>query len=328
MWDVILDALVDSSIAAPFLLIIYLLIEWFERNARAKATAVRLLNGKLAPLVAGGVGLVPQCGFSVMATDLYCQNYLKLGTLIAFFIATSDEALPILLTNRETVGATWIVLLVKVVYAVALGYLINLFDKRALRAVNGEITLVQDEREPHDHSHEDDRSHSDGSEHEDEHNHASEQATVLHVSDGCCHHDMDAKPKRGFWGFVKHPLLHTLKIFVYIFVVNAVFGLLLYYFEQPITSFTSKLGFAQSFVTAALGLVPNCASSVIITGMYAEGIIDLPALLAGLVSNSGIALAILFKDRKRIKRSLAILAVMYLAGVVVGIPAYFVAKLF
>ena len=88
MWDVILDALKDSSIAAPFLLIIYLLIEWLERNSRARQTTVRLLNGKLAPLVAGGVGLIPQCGFSVMATDLYCQNFLKLGTLIAFFVAT------------------------------------------------------------------------------------------------------------------------------------------------------------------------------------------------------------------------------------------------
>ena len=154
MWDVILDALKDSSIAAPFLLIIYLLIEWLERNSRARQTTVRLLNGKLAPLVAGGVGLIPQCGFSVMATDLYCQNFLKLGTLIAFFVATSDEALPILLTNPDTLKVTWIVVLVKIVYAVALGYLINLFDKRNLNAVTGDLTLVEDEHGPHDHSHE------------------------------------------------------------------------------------------------------------------------------------------------------------------------------
>lgn len=349
MWDVILDALIDSSIAAPFLLLIYLLIEWFERNARAKATAVRLLNGKLAPLVAGGVGLVPQCGFSVMATDLYCQNYLKIGTLIAFFVATSDEALPILLTNKDTVGVTWIVLLVKVVYAVALGYLVNLFDKRALRTVSDNITMVQDERAPHDHSHAADHDHE--HDHEaDEHAHNADQSTdngvsdnplchsertqrveesgdtspdtVIHVSDGCCHHEM--KPNHGFWNFVKHPLLHTLKIFVYIFVINAVFGLLLHFFEQPITSFTSQLGFAQSFVTAALGLVPNCASSVIITEMYAEGIINLPALLAGLVSNSGIALAILFKDRAKLKRNFLILGIMYLAGILIGISTFFV----
>lgn len=348
MWNVILDALIDSSIAAPFLLIIYLLIEWLERNRKAKTTTVSLLNGKLAPLVAGGVGLIPQCGFSVMATDLYCQSYLKLGTLIAFFVATSDEALPILLTNKDTIDVTWIVLLVKVVYAVMLGYIINLFDKRALLAAGDELILIEDEHGPHDHSHAHDRL-AEHAEHrheaecqdvEDLHNlsggaavnprgedvqHKSDNNTVIHVSDGCCHHGMTAKG--GFWSFVKHPLLHTLKIFVYIFVVNAVFGLLLYYFEQPITSFTSKIGFAQIFITAGIGLIPNCASSVIVTGMYADGLIGLPALLSGLVANSGIALAILFKDRKRIKRNLLILLTMYLAGVVIGIPAYFVMQL-
>ncbi|MCH5153025.1 MAG: arsenic efflux protein [Clostridiales bacterium] len=291
MWDVVLDALIDSSIAAPFLLAIYLLIEFLERNERAKQTTVKLLNGKLAPMVAGGVGLVPQCGFSVMATDLYCQNYLKMGTLVAFFVATSDEALPILLTNVKTVGVVWIVLLVKIVYAVLLGYLINLIDRR---------TLATDYQ--------------------------------LSAEEGCCHHDVNEihdsddgeHTKHRFWNFVKHPLLHTLKIFVYIFVVNAVFGLFLYYFEQPITNFTSTLGFAQSFFTALIGLVPNCASSVIITGMYADGIVDLSAMLAGLVSNSGIALAILFKDRKHWRRNLVILAIMYGAGVVLGVSSYFI----
>ena len=291
MWQVVLDALIDSSIAAPFLLVIYLLIEFLERNEKAKQKTVKLLNGRLAPMVASGVGLVPQCGFSVMATDLYCQDYLKMGTLIAFFIATSDEALPILLTNGKTIGVVWIVLLVKIVYAILLGYLINLIDRRKL---------------------------------------ASEYQLSEEV--GCCNHDVNEhhedhenkKKTNRFWNFVKHPLLHTLKIFVYIFVVNAVFGLLLYYFEQPITDFTAKLGFAQSFFTAALGLVPNCSSSVIITGMYVDKIIELPAMLAGLVSNSGIALAILFKDRKHWRRNLVVLVIMYGAGVVLGISSYFI----
>ena len=296
MWHVVLDALIDSSIAAPFLLAIYLLIEFLERNERAKRATVKLLNGRLAPMVASGVGLVPQCGFSVMATDLYCQDYLKMGTLIAFFVATSDEALPILLTNGKTVGVVWIVLLVKIVYALVLGYLINLIDKRTLATeykLSEEVGCCNHDVKEH---HED-----------DDHQHAESRG-------------------RKFWNFVKHPLLHTLKIFVYIFVVNAVFGLLLYYFEQPITDFTATLGFAQSFFTALIGLVPNCASSVIITGMYADGIIDLSAMLAGLVSNSGIALAILFKDRKHWRRNLVILAIMYGAGVVLGISSYFIIK--
>lgn len=281
MWETILDALIDSAIAAPFLLAIYLLIEWLESNSKAKAKTVRLLNGKLAPLVASGVGLVPQCGFSVMAADLYCQRFLKLGTLVAFFVATSDEALPILLTNVKTLPVVWIVLLVKVLYAVVIGYAINLFDKRSLAA-----TYQLD----------------------DEH--------------GCCHHEMSDASRRTFWGFVKHPLLHTLKIFAYIFVVNAVFGLLLYYFEQPITDFTANLGGAQSLFTALIGLVPNCASSVILAGMYSEGIVSLPALLAGLVSNSGIALAILFRQKGELKRNVLILLLMYFLGALCGVVGW------
>ena len=281
MWQTVLDSLIDSAIAAPFLLAIYLLIEFLESNAKAKRRTIGLLNGKFAPLVASGVGLVPQCGFSVMAADLYCQRYLKLGTLIAFFVATSDEALPILLTNSKTLPVVWIVLLVKAVYAIGLGYLVNLFDRRQLASC---YQL------------------------DDEH--------------GCCHHEMSGKAHRSFWDFVKHPLLHTLKIFVYIFVVNVVFGLLLYYFEQPILNFTATLGAAQSLFTALIGLVPNCASSVILTGMYSEGIISLSALLAGLVSNSGIAFAILFKQKGEIKRNLLVLCFMYFVGALCGIVGW------
>lgn len=325
MWDIVLDALVDSAKTLPFLLIIYLFIEFLESNKRARDKTVKLLNGKCAPLVAGAVGIVPQCGFSVMATDLYLQNYLKTGTLIAFFVATSDEALPLLLSNGKTVGVVWIVVLVKIVYAVILGYIINVFDKCPLAdtyevheeegCCGHELNEDAVQAACNDEKNCDEVTDNGGDEHSHEHNHEKEHA-----------HGKFAK----FLSFVKHPLLHTTKIFVYIFVVNAVFGLLLYYFEQPITQFTAKLGIFQSFFTAAIGLVPNCASSVILTGMYASGngsIIGLPALLAGLVANSGIALAILFKNKTNFKRNLLILAIMYFAGVLCGITAEVVCML-
>ena len=337
MWEVILDALKDSAIALPFLLLIYLFIEFLEHNKRAKDKTVQLLNGRLAPLVAGGVGIVPQCGFSVMATDLYCQNYIKIGTLIAFFVATSDEALPILLTNGKTVGVVWLVLLIKIVYAVLLGYLLNLLDRKLLSAnytltetgcchhelaeqhasetqveVNAEPAQMEDEsHENAQHEHKDAALHEHGQEPEREH------------ESGHHHGHTDTSRAKTFWNFVKHPILHTLKIFAYIFVVNAIFGMLLFYAEQPIMDFVADFGFLQTFVTAAIGLIPNCASSVIISGMYADGIIGLSAMIAGLVSNSGIALAILFKQKK-FKRNFGILGIMYLAGVVLGVVCYFV----
>ncbi|MCM1290249.1 MAG: arsenic efflux protein [Corallococcus sp.] len=334
MWEILLDALKDSAIALPFLLAIYLIIEFLERNRQAKQRTVRLLNGKLAPLVAGGVGLVPQCGFSVMATDLYCQNYLKTGTLIAFFVATSDEALPILLTNSKTVGTAWVVLLVKIVYAVALGYLINLIDRRVL----SKEYVLKEEGCCH-HSFSEDKELEQNTENDRQSDRAADSASTDAANDVCdqAHDDVydgNRKPEHAhthenhgggkrFWNFVKHPLLHTLKIFIYVFVVNALFGILLYCAEQAITDFTSQLGFFQCFLTAALGLIPNCASSVIIAGMYTGGIVNFSAMLAGLVSNSGIALAILFKQRGKLKRNFAILGIMYAAGVVLGVICYF-----
>ena len=275
MWEVILESLLDSAKAAPFLLVVYLLIEFLENNAKTKSATVRLLNGKLAPLVASGVGLIPQCGFSVMATDLYNQRYLKTGTLIAFFVATSDEALPILLTNSQTAKVVWIVVVVKLVYALLLGYLINLLDKRKL------------------------------------------STTYQLQQEGCCGHEMHDH-HHSFWHFVKHPLLHTLKIFLYLFAVNVAFGLLLYYFQDAIVGFASRLGIFRPFITSIIGLVPNCSASVILAGMFTNSLITLGSLIGGLVSSSGLAFVILFKQKGQLKRNLLILATMYLSGVLIG----------
>lgn len=281
MWEAVLDALKDSAIVLPFLLAIYIVIELLERNEKARRKTVKLLNGKLAPLVAGGIGIIPQCGFSVVATDLYCSDYIKTGTLVAFFVATSDEALPLLLTDKNTIGIVWIVVLVKILYAVLLGFVINIFDKRVLST---ETPKVEEE--------------------------------------GCCHHEVgDEEHHDGnvFWDFIKHPLLHALKIFIYIFVINALFGILMFYASDSIVQFVSKIGIWQTPIVAAIGLIPNCASSVIVAEMYSENIIGLPAMLAGLVSNSGIALAVLFKDKEHTKRNVLVAGIMYLAGVLIGI---------
>lgn len=284
MWDVVLDALVDSAKMLPFLLAIYLLIEYLETVAKAKDKTIRLLNGKFSPLVAGAVGIVPQCGFSVMATNLYLQNYVKLGTLVAFLIATSDEALPLLFASPYTIGVVWQVIVIKVVYAVLCGYVINLFGKNEL-ATSYEL----DDKE------------------------------------GCCHHELSHEhcEHKGFWHFVKHPVLHTLKITVYIFAVNVAFGLLIYFVgEDKIASFTGQAVYVQPLVAALVGLIPNCGSSVVLTGMYTSGVITFGALISGLSANSGIALAVLLRDKTHVKRNLGIVALLYGLGVLVGYIVY------
>ena len=277
--EILLDALVDSAKLLPFLLVIYLLIEFMETNEKAKHKLTHLLGGKAAPLIGGVAGVVPQCGFSVMAADLYLQNYLKTGTLIAVFVATSDEALPILLSSADgklALSALFTVLF-KVVYAVLLGYLLNAFERKKATV---------------------------------------DEENVTESEEGCCHHEMNERPT--FWGFVKHPLVHTLKIFLYILGVNVLFGILMHYAEGDLTEFMSKTEFLQPVVTALVGLIPNCGSSVIITGLYTKGIVSFGAMVAGLVSNSGIAMAVLLKDRKHFLRSLKVIGILYVAGVAIG----------
>ncbi len=283
MWEIVLDALVDCAKMLPFLLAIYLLIEYLEESEKAKAKTIKLLNGKCAPLVAGAVGIVPQCGFSVMASNLYVQNYIKLGTLIAFLIATSDEALPLLLANSQTVGVVWKVILLKIVYAVICGYVINLLDKTKL--ADG-YTLDEE---------------------------------------GCCHHELQHEHcSHGFWHFVRHPLFHTLKIIGYIFLVTLAFGILMSedVLGNEIVEFSAKINYLQPLFTALIGLIPNCSSSVVLTGMYTEGIISFGALLSGLTANSGIALAVLARDKSHLKRNLGVVALMYLFGVILGYVLY------
>lgn len=280
MWEIVEHALLDTLKMLPFLFVLYVLIELLETNSKARSRTIRLLNGKYGVAMASAVGVVPQCGFSVMASDLYLRNYIRVGTLIAVFVATSDEALPLLLANPETFVDGWIVVAVKIVYACILGYAINIFDKRQLDI-------------PADDSHE---SHQ-----------------------GCCHHEMDDSKKGGVWAFFKHPVIHTVKITVYLIVINIVFGALMHLYEQQIAQFMAQARYLQPVVCSLVGLIPNCASSVVITQLYSSGIITMGAMISGLVTNSGIALTVLFRKTTKIKEALLITVAMYVAGVVIGL---------
>ena len=122
MGEVLLDALLDSLKILPFLFLVYVLIEILETKTSAKLKSGRALRGGFAPLLGAGIGLVPQCGFSVMATNLFAKGYLSVGTLLAVYISTSDEAIPILLANPAGWSKLWPLLLAKFAAAVAVGY--------------------------------------------------------------------------------------------------------------------------------------------------------------------------------------------------------------
>ncbi len=277
MGEVLLDALLDSLKLFPFLFLIYVLIEILENRTNISRNH-NVLRGNLAPLLGAATGLVPQCGFSVMAAKLYDRKLIRTGTVLAVFLATSDEAFILLLADGTK--AAWVVPMIaaKFVIAVGIGYLANaLFRKETLAEL---------------------------SENEEIHGTA-------------CGHDHEEESK--FKSYFLHPLLHSLEIFAYIFAVNIIFGLVIHFVgEDKLEAFLQKGVWYQPLVAAAVGLIPNCASSVVITEAFIDGYIAFGSCVAGLCANAGLGFVVLFRNVRKWKRNLALMLAVYVIGVGFG----------
>ena len=337
VWELLWDALKDALLVLPFLFVVYLLIEFIEQKWMFAGRAKRLLRGKLAPLIGTGMGLIPQCGFSVMATNLYLSNNLTIGTLIAVFISTSDEAIPIMLGSGANAWKILPILGVKVVFALFMGYMLDLVfrKKNAERLSLGEETRRQ-KMEMHEHAHEAKEEVYDPAtkstisvepephDHDHDHEHEDDDLDDHETEMGCCHHKLEhtgkLRGKDAVKAYLLHPFVHSLKVFAYILLINVAFGTLLYFVgEEKIAAFLEASGFWQPFVAGLVGLIPNCAASVIVAQLYALGGLTFGSCVTGLSVNAGIALALLFRKGKNWKESLLIVAILYLSGVVLGI---------
>ncbi len=277
MWEVLLDAILDTLKLVPFLLLIYVLIEILEHRTSITRND-KILQGRLAPLIGAATGLIPQCGFSVMAAKLYEEKLIRTGTLLAVFVATSDEAVIILLSSISAAGSVMPLVLIKLAAAVIVGYTANmLLFREKLVSANAPQSVS-----------------ACGIEHK---------------------HDSD------IYIFFISPLLHALKITLYLFIVNLAFGTLIYFVgEDKISAATAVGGAAgQPFITALVGLIPNCASSVILTGAYTNGGILFGSFVGGLCSNAGLGLVVLLKNTKKVKRNLLFVLALYLVAAATGL---------
>ena len=302
MADVVLDAVLDTLKMLPFLFVLYVLIELLEHRTRVGAPS-RALSGRAAPLLGGASGLIPLCGFSVMAGKLFERGLITLGTLLAVFISTNDEALLVLalssLSWQRKLLSIGILCLSKLVLAVAVGYLADLlFGGRAQPPAP-----LPEEEHDHDHDHE----HDHGHEHDHEHEHEE-----FHV----CEH----KHEGALTLYFLSPLLHALQVAAVILIVNFAFGTLFYLVgEERVVGFLEGAGYwFQPLVAVLVGLVPNCASSVVLAETYAVGGLTLASCLAGLVTNTGLGILVLFQNAKAWKRNLAILGALTALGIAVG----------
>lgn len=312
-------AVKDSLILFPFLFISYIIIEIIESASAKNLEHSKFLSGKFSNIFASGFGLIPQCGFSVVATDLFSSHKIKIGTLLAVYISTSDEALPLLLLNPEKAKFLAPLLLIKFILALSIGYLVDLiFRKANNKRLN--LSTIEKQAESNEHNHEHDH---DGQTHQNhEETHTQDLSHNQESIHGCCGHHIDTSQSKSAQitkQYLLHPLLHSLKIFLYILVFNLIFsGLVELVGEDQLVSFLQgSRNFAPLFASL-VGLIPNCASSVILTTLFIEGGLSFGALVGGLITNAGIGLVILFKQNKNIKENLSILSILLGVSIIVG----------
>ena len=280
MIDVLLDTLLDAAKLIPFLYLTYLLLEFIEHRAKEQTEALMKKAGKWGPFLGGALGAVTQCGFSASMSNLYAENIISMGTLVAVFLSTSDEMLPIMISGISSGDIrAWSVvkiLLVKILLGVVVGFI-----------VDGVARLC------------------------------SKKEKNIDIESLC--HDDHCGCEEG--NIFLSALIHTLKILAFILVVSFALNTVIYFIgEDALGNFISSLPVVVGpLATALVGLVPNCASSIVITQLYMSGVISAGSMLAGLLSGSGIGLLILFRVNKNMKSNFAVLGIVYGSGAVIGI---------
>lgn len=274
MWDILLDSVMDSMKIFPFLLITYILMEYLEHKAGKKAKMIVQRAGRLGPLFGGIFGIIPQCGFSAAASNLYAGRVITAGTLAAIFLSTSDEMLPIMISKRIPAKVVLGILFSKVLIAVAAGILIDavIYRKECIRGRESDIS------------------------HLCEHEH--------------CHCEK---------GIFRSAFKHSLQILFFIFCMNLLLNCVISVIgEEQLAAFAAKGSIVGIFLAALVGLIPNCAASVVITELYLGQIISTGAMMAGLLAGSGVGILVLFRMNRHLKENLIIMAVIYVVGVAAG----------
>ena len=303
-WHVTLEALKHTAMVLPLLFIVYYLIELFEYKCAVKIQNNKMLKGKASPVIGALVGCVPQCGFSVISTDLFSKKAISVGALIAVYIATSDEAIPLMFANPSSIPWMLLLIAVKIVFGVAIGYLAMLLYKLILKR-----KPVGTDHHEEDHAHE----HN----HNEDHHHEEE----ITVHGGCCKHNVESKS----FDWV-HPLNHCLKIGLFILIINILFGFITHIWvgEENLTMFLNNSKYLQPLLAVLIGLIPNCASSVVLTELFLIGGLGFGSLVAGLCVNAGLGVVMLFKTNKNLKENLFIISMLIIPSLMMGYALCFI----
>lgn len=277
--DIFLDALFDTLKTVPFLFLAYLLLEATEHMAEEKSVRWVDQAGKWGPFIGSALGVIPQCGFSAATANLYAAGVISRGTLLAVFLSTSDEMLPILLSRKIPAGFILNVLGYKLLVGLAVGLAVDAFIRRRGRSRNKTIEELCEQ-------------------------------------EGCdCEH-----------GVLRSALFHTGKIALFLLVTGICMGLFVEAVgTEQLAHFILNKPVAGEFLAGLVGLIPNCAASVVITELYLQGGMSLGAMLSGLLVSAGVGLLMLFRINRDLKDNLITLGLTYGAGVLFGLLAGMIA---
>lgn len=273
MWDVIIDTLLDTVKLIPFLFLTYLVMESLEHKTGRKAQELIRRAGRFGPVIGGVLGIVPQCGFSAVASNLYAGRVITLGTLLAIYLSTSDEMLPILISEQAPVKDIAFILLAKAAIGMAAGFVVDLIFFGRKREEHPIHELCEQEH--------------------------------CHCGEG---------------GIFRSALVHTAQIGGFLLIITFLLNLLFFLAGEDILArllLNHKV--LEPVLAGIVGLIPNCAGSVAITQLYLKGVIGTGAMLAGLLTGSGVGLLILFRVNHDRRENLKILGLLYLIGVSAGI---------
>ena len=306
MYQLFLDALNDSARTIPLLLIIYVSIELIEYRFGNQIKKDVEKAKSAGPLVGALSGSFPQCGFSVIISALYTQRLATIGTLLAVYLSTSDEAIPIILSEPKKAPIIIPLILTKIFIAIIAGFSIDFMAKRSKRKTLAHI-----------------KAYATGVDNKSHHHERKAAKTA------CCGHSINNDSKKiDLKEIFLHPAIHTLKIFGFIFAITFLLNFAFYIIgEGNIESFLSKLTIVQPLLTALIGLIPNCAASVAITELYLKGVITYGAIISGLCASGGLGLLILMREEKNKRKVITIIGLLFGISVFSGVLIQFFSSL-
>ena len=272
MKEILIDTILDSIKLIPFLLLAFLIIELIEHKLNNKTEKIITKSKKIGPIIGSILGAIPQCGFSVMATNLYITRIITLGTLISIYLSTSDEMLIIMISEKVPIILIIKILIIKIFFGILYGIIIDIILSKKKQNSKTNYELCD--------------------------------------KDNCnCNHSI-------ILSAIKHTLHITLFIFIITLIINTIFTLL---GEKYLSKILLTNNILSPLITSLIGLIPNCAASVILTELYLNKAISLGALIGGLLTSSGSSLLILLKNNKNKKENITIILLLYSLGAISGI---------